>query len=294
MIIGDNRAAVIENIRKSAEKEEFYNKVELNDPELTDEEINNITQNYLSKRKTFSFRFKSFLARKAANVLTAYINKTTEIIGLEKLLSVSGGAVITSNHFSPTENTVIRLLAKKAGKKRINIVSQATNLAMPGILGFLMNYADVIPLSGDPHYMQRDFVSVLEQLFKRKEFVLIYPEQEMWFNYKKPRPGKRGAYYYAAKLNVPVISCFVEMKELEEKDTDEFYKIKFVLHVLDVISPDPEKSVRDNSIEMCEKDNELKREAYEKIYNKKLSYNFDNSDIAGWICPPNGGKSDES
>lgn len=294
MIIGDNRAAVIENIRKSAEEEEFYNKVELNDPELTDEEINNITQNYLNKRKTLSFRFKSFLARKAANVLTAYINKTTEIIGLEKLLSVSGGAVITSNHFSPTENTVIRLLAKKAGKKRINIVSQATNLAMPGILGFLMNYADVIPLSGDPHYMQRDFVSVLEQLFKKKEFVLIYPEQEMWFNYKKPRPGKRGAYYYAAKLNVPVVSCFVEMKELEEKDTDEFYKIKFILHVLDVIFPDPEKSVRDNSIEMCEKDNELKRKAYEKFYNKKLSYNFDNSDIAGWICPLNGGKSDES
>ena len=30
----------------------------------------------------------------------------------------------------------------------------------------------------------------LEKLFQKKHFVLIYPEEEMWFNYKKPRPRK--------------------------------------------------------------------------------------------------------
>ena len=34
MIIGDNRKAVIENIKRSAENGDFYAKVELNDPVL--------------------------------------------------------------------------------------------------------------------------------------------------------------------------------------------------------------------------------------------------------------------
>ena len=59
--------------------------------------------------------------------------------------------------------------------------------------------------------MKHDFSDILEEKLNKKQFILIYPEQEMWFNYKKPRPPKPGAYYYAAKNNVQIISCFVEM-----------------------------------------------------------------------------------
>ena len=45
MIIGDNRKAVIENIKRSAENGDFYAKVELNDPVLTAEQSNAITDN---------------------------------------------------------------------------------------------------------------------------------------------------------------------------------------------------------------------------------------------------------
>ena len=43
----------------------------------------------------------------------------------------------------------------------------------------------------------------------------------MWFNYRKPRNLKRGAYYYAAKNNVPIVPIFVEIQNLDEKETEE-------------------------------------------------------------------------
>lgn len=282
MIIGNDREAVIENIRTAAESGDFYKKVEIGDPVLTREQSDEIVYGYLSRRRTLSYKFKSFTARKIADVLTYALNRKTEIIGIEKAKGIKGGAIVTSNHFSPTENTAVRHLVKKLGKKRINIVSQETNLAMPGIVGFLMNYADVIPVNGNFKYMKNEFQSVLSELVGNGEYVLIYPEQEMWFNYRKPRPPKRGAYYYAATLGVPVICCFVEMSDLGEVDSGDFNKIQFKLHILDVLYPDKSKSIKENSELMMRKDYELKKAAYEKAYGKELRYDFDNSDIAGW------------
>ena len=213
---------------------------------------------------------------------TALVNKNTEIVGEVEPDVIRNGAIITSNHFSPLENTVIRHFIKKMGLRRLNIVSQVGNFAMKGVIGFLMNYADTVPLSEDKRYLTRDFVDVLKELIQNKEAILIYPEQEMWFNYRKPRPLKRGAYHFAAKLSCPVISCFVEIINLEEKENPEFYKVKYRLHILGVIYPDTGKSVKENSEEMCEKDYQLKKEAYERIYGKPLSYDFEISDIAGW------------
>ena len=131
--------------------------------------------------------------------------------------------------------------------------------------------------------MQRDFYSTLKDLLSKDEYILIYPEQEMWFNYRKPRPLKRGAYYYAAKLGAPVVSCFVEMQNLEKEDSEGFYKVKYIVHIMPTIYPDPEKSVKENSIEMCLRDYNQKKDAYEKAYGKELVYTFEEDDIAGWM-----------
>lgn len=287
MIIGGDRAAVIENIRAAAEAGDFYKKAELNDPVLSKAEEAELTESYLLSRSTAAYRFKSFCARRIADTAMRLVNKSTVIIGAEKTEPLkSRGAIITSNHFSPFENTVIRKLVKEHMGGRLDIVSQAENFKMKGIIGFLMNYADTVPLSGEHRYMQRDFVGVLDSMLAKGDKILIYPEQEMWFNYRKPRPGKRGAYYYAARLSAPVISCFVEITDLEAPDTEDFYKVKYTLHILDVLYPDKNKSVRENSIEMCEADNRLKKEAYEKIYGKKLDYAFEKSDIAGLMSYP--------
>lgn len=285
MILGTrkDREEVIANIERAANGGELNIKVETGDPVLTPEQSSEIIDNYVKKRGTAGFRTKSFVARQLANVFTKSINEDTQIIGLENMPQTTRGAIITSNHFSPLDNTVVRHFVRSLGKKRINIVSQDTNFAMQGAVGFLMNYADIIPIANNHRYLEHDFVPILSELLENNEYVLIYPEQEMWFNYRKPRPLKRGAYCYAAKLNVPVVSCFVEMRDLDEVDTDGFYKVKYVFHILETLYPDPTKSVKENSLEMSRRDFELKKQAYERVYGKKLDYTFEDSDIAGWV-----------
>ncbi len=283
MLIGKDRKAVIENIKKFAESGQFHNKVELNDPVLTPEQSKKITDDYIENRKRLSFKLKTFFGVTLAKTATKIINKNTEIIGLEKIPTSLEGVLITSNHFGPLENTVIRHLTNKLKRRKLGIISQTSNFAMKGFIGFLMNYADTIPISTEPRYLIKDFLSLMkERLVDKKHAILLYPEQEMWFNYRKPRPPKGGAYFYAAKLNVPIISCFVEMVDSDEDDTEEFKKVKYVLHVLDVLYPDNEKTVKENTELLGKKDYELKKSCYEKVYGKELTYEFNSSDIAGW------------
>lgn len=285
MIIGEARGQVIENIRKAVGAGTFHIKVEEGDPVLTRNQKEALLQKYLEKRKSFCFRLNRWTARHVTGAVTRAINRNTKTTGLENIGRISGGAILTSNHFSPLDNTVARDLIWKLGKKKLCIVSQETNLAMTGWIGYLMNYADTMPISSVSSYMTNEFEPLLKEALDKNEYVLIYPEQEMWFNYRKPRPTKRGAYYYAAKFGVPVISCFVEMHVLDELDTPDFYKVAYVMHVLPTIYPDPSKTVRENSMIMCAKDYEQKKSAYEAAYGQRLDYRFDPSDIAGWIPP---------
>lgn len=285
MIIGEKREKVIENIRKAVGESAFHDKVEVGDPVLTEKQKEILLENYLRKRRTLCFWLNNRIARHIIHIITKKVNRETVIVGLENASSIRGGAIVTSNHFSPVDNTIVRTLAWKLGKRKLCIVSQETNLAMTGWIGYLMNYADIIPISRIPNYMSCKFEPLLKKVLNRNDYVLIYPEQEMWFNYCKPRPTKRGAYYYAAKFGVPVISCFVEMQVLDELDAPEFRKVQYVMRVLPSIYPDPAKSVRDNSFAMCEQDYRQKKSAYESAYGKPLDYGFDPSDIAGWIPP---------
>lgn len=284
MIIGNNKDLVIKNIQKAVDEGKYNSKVEVDDPNLTEEQKDAIIQKYLKSRKKIKYKFNNKIARGIVNSATSIENKDTEIVGLENIKDIKTGAIITCNHFNPLDNTIIRKFVKKAGKKKFYIVVQETNLAMPGFIGFMMNYTDTIPISStNLSYMKKEFPGIIKEKLEKKNFILIYPEQEMWFNYKKPRTFKPGAYFYAAKNHVPVISCFVEMINTKEKETEEFYKVKYVLHVLPPIYPDKNKRTKQNTVEMMQKDYEQKKAAYERAYGKKLEYNFEKEDIAGLI-----------
>ena len=281
MIIGDNKETVIENIKNATELGQFNIKVEVNDPNLSDEQRDEIIDKYLSRRNKITYKLNNKTARMIADAVYWSENKVTEIVGLENIKDINTGAIITSNHFNPLDSLIIRKLVRKLGKKHLYIVAQETNLAMTGLIGYMMNYTDIIPISRKISYMKHEFSDILEEKINKKQFVLIYPEQEMWFNYKKPRPPKPGAYYFAAKNNVPIIPCFVEMIDTGEEETEEFNKIKYILHVLKPIYPDKEKTAKENSKIMMEKDYRQKIQAYEKAYNTKLDYTFRYDDIAG-------------
>lgn len=144
-----------------------------------------------------------------------------------------------------------------------------------------MNNCGTIPLSNSKTYLEKKFMPAIETLLKNGDFILIYPEEQMWFNYRKPRPLKHGTYHLAAKFNVPVIPCFTEIRTKKDLDSDGFNKLKFVLHIMEPIYPDQNKTLKENKNEMCKKDYDAKVKAYEEAYGKKLDYKFEDSDIAG-------------
>lgn len=279
----EERLKVIENIKINVANNELNKKVEINDPVVDKKELDKALINFDITKNNIVSRYKRKMARKIANNYTKLFNYDTKIIGLENLQEVKTGAIITSNHFSPKDSTVIMYAMNKIGKREhMDIVIEEENTMMTGQFGFLMNNCGTIPLSTSKLYMEKKFMPAVETLLKNKDFILIYPEEQMWYNYRKPRPLKPGAYHLAAKFNVPVIPCFTEIRTRKDYDEDGFKKLKFILHIMKPIYPDPEKTLKQNKEEMQKKDYEAKINAYEDAYGKKLDYTFEQSDIAGF------------
>ena len=278
------RLAVIENIKKCLNENNLNSKVEISDPKIDKDAINEKINKFDIFKKNPINKIKNKIVRKTINNFIEQFNQETEIIGLENLENIDTGAIITSNHFSPKDSTPILYAIKKVGMyKKFNIVIDDNNLAMEGLFGFIMNYFNTIPVNSDKEYNEKKFMPAIEKLLKNKNFILIYPEEEMWFNYKKVRNLRPGAYHLAAKYNVPIVSCFVEMREKEgEYEDDGFNKLKFILHIMPPIYPDENKSLKENKIAMRDKDYELKKQAYEQAYGKEMTYDFSNEDIAGF------------
>lgn len=284
MIFGDNREAVIKNIQKAANKRDFTAKAEIGDPQMTLDERLKLVNDYWKNHKSFSSKINNQIGHAMLTTFAKTLAGSTEFKGLENLNNLPiGGAIVTANHFNQIDSLPIKLLANKM-HHQLSIVIEDTNLMLPGFFRYLMNYVGTIPLVQSASYIGNEFPKHLSNALAKNNWVLIYPEQEMWWNYRKPRKLQRGAYYFAAKQNVPVISLFIEISDLpkiEKKDSN-FYETKYIVHVLQPIFPDVSLNANENAHKMMEQDYQQKVAAYEKIYGKKLNYDFTDWDIAGW------------
>lgn len=259
------RLAILEKIRalEAEGGDSFYVDVE-DDPsghELSPDEVDYLRVKFFSK-------FKTFWARAMAAVLQPLIRKDLQmtVVGEENLVGITGGAIITSNHFSIYENLAVKEVADRvAGKHRFYRVIKGLNYFQPGWIGFLMKNCDTLPLSKNLKTL-RLFESALEKLLRDDALVLVYPEQAMWWNYRKPRPPKAGAYHYAAKFNVPIIPVFVTMEDTDALDEHNFPKQKYTIHVMPPLYPDPEQPVRANERAMQAKNYAMCREKYREVY----------------------------
>ena len=104
------------------------------------------------------------------------------------------------------------------------------------------------------------------------DFVLVYPEQSMWWNYRKPKPLKEGAYYFAARNNVPVLPCFITMEDSDIIGDDGFPVQEYTIHIGKPIEPDEQKSHKENVQIMMEENSRVWREIYESAYGIPLYY----------------------
>ena len=218
------------------------------------------------------FRFNAFWARLVESVALAICRQKFRftITGEENLANITGGAIFTSNHFAVTENLAVTAAARLApGKHRLYKLVREGNYFMPGIIGWLLKYADTLPLSGSVTTMTL-LDKAIAHLLRQGNFILVYPEQSMWWNYQKPRPYRLGAFYYAAKNGVPVVPCFVT---LHQKDTTTPMlpdNIRYAIHILPPIFPDSTLRPKADAQRMLEENARLCRECYETTYGETL------------------------
>ena len=63
MIIGGSKKEVINNIKRNIENNELNKKVEIGDPNLSDEEIQKYIDDYFKNKKKLSYFFKNKITR---------------------------------------------------------------------------------------------------------------------------------------------------------------------------------------------------------------------------------------
>ncbi len=269
------RVKIIEKIKEYEKKGGDYFFVDVEDDPpfstLMPEDVDYLKKKFTSKIKTA-----------IATVIAKNFNKTfkkkynIQVIGEENLRAVSTGGIITSNHFSRYENLCVYNAVQKADKKRkVNFVIREGNYFMPGSIGFMLKNYYTLPLSSNMRTMI-NFKKAVKELLNRKEFILIYPEQSMWWNYRKPKPFKSGAFTLAVQNNVPIVPCFVTMKVVAGYDEDGFPNQEYTIHVMNPIYPNKEKTSKENVDYLMSENFRLCKEKYEEVYGVELKYDGGN------------------
>ena len=183
------------------------------------------------------------------------------------------GAIITCNHFNPFDSFAIQLAYENSKTKRklYRVIKEGNYTSVNGFYGFLMRNCNTLPLSSNRKTM-KEFLSSVGIILARGDLVLVYPEQSMWFNYRKPRPMKDGAFNLAVKNNVPVVPMFITMKDSDVIGPDGQPVQKYTINIMPPIYPSDNLNKAQN-IEKLRSENESAWKAvYEKFYNTKLVY----------------------
>ena len=271
------RLEILEKIRKLEENGIFDVDVE-NDPPTIPLEPDDI--DYLKSSRLS--QIKSKMATKMAERLVNDLIKENKLIikeikGIENLQSVQSGAIITCNHFNPfdsfTVEKVFRIAGQDRNKKLFKVIREGNYTNFPGLYGFFFRNCDTLPLSSNKRTMM-EFIKAIDVILKRGDFVLVYPEQSMWWNYRKPKPLKKGAFNFAARSKVPVIPIFITMEDSDLIGEDGFPIQEYTVNIGKAIYPDCNLSEKENTVMMMDKNYDVWKQVYEDFYGVKLEYDI--------------------
>ena len=134
-----------------------------------------------------------------------------------------------------------------------------------------MRNCNTIPLSSNLEVLKYTFEAI-DTVLKRGDLLLVYAEQSMWWNYRKPKPMKIGAFRFASKTNVPILPTFITMRDTDKLDNEGYPIQAYALHLLKPIYPNPSLTTKENAKNLLEANQKAWQELYEKVYNKKLEY----------------------
>ena len=269
-----DRVEVVKRIEQFEREGRFDEDVEDDPPGrmLMPDEIEYIRRGTADRLKT---KAAFALARKYVNGLVQDKKLIVkEIRGIENFKGLNSGAVITCNHFNAFDSFAIHMTYDASAHKKREfwrVIREGNYTSFPGFYGQLMRSCNTLPLSSNLATMKK-FYAAVDRLLQEGHFVLFYPEQSMWWNYRKPKPLKRGAFSFAAKNGVPVLPCFITMKDSDIMGEDGFYVQEYTIHVSEPIYPDTSLPKRAQSEEMMRRNYELWKQIYETEYDMPLIY----------------------
>ena len=269
------RLEVLKKIEKLEEEGKFDVDAEDDPPTivLTPENID-----YLRKKMTS--KIKRVFANEVGERFLDNLLKNNKLIikeikGIENLSKVSTGAIVTCNHFNPfdsfTIEKVFRLSGKIEEKRLYKVIREGNYTNFPGIYGFFFRNCDTLPLSSNKRTMV-DFMKAVDTLLQKGDFILIYPEQSMWWNYRKPKPLKSGAFKIAVRNNVPVIPIFITMEDSNIIGDDGFPVQEYIVNIAEPIYPDENLLQKEKTEKMLNENYKVWKNIYEDFYKIPLKY----------------------
>lgn len=198
-----------------------------------------------------------------------------DVRGIENLNKVSTGAIVTCNHFNPfdcfTIEKVFRMSGKIEEKRLYKVIREGNYTNFPGLYGFFFRNCDTLPLSSNKRTMIQ-FMKAVNILLQKGDFILIYPEQSLWWNYRKPKPLKNGAFKMAVRNNVPVIPIFITMEDSDIIGDDGFPIQEYIVNIAEPIYPDNNLQPKERVEKLLNKNFEIWKNIYEDFYKIPLEY----------------------
>jgi 1-acyl-sn-glycerol-3-phosphate acyltransferase len=269
--VSKERKAVLERIEEYEKQGRFHEPVENDLPakELTPDKVDYLNEKLSSKLKT---RLANFVAdRHFLGLIKKDILIVDGVTGEEHLSALKNGAIVTCNHFSPFDNYIVFHCIRKAlpHKYLYKVIREGNYTAFEGLYGFFFRHCNTLPLSSNRRTMI-NFSSAVNTLLKRGESISIYPEQEMWWNYRKPRPFKVGGFKMACRAGVPVLPTFITMTDDPDRlDGDGYPLQRHTLHILPPIYPDLSLGEKLAAEKMKEQAYSACVKKYEEVYQGK-------------------------
>ena len=268
------RIKILEKIAQFEREGRFDEDVEDDPPsrEIQPGEVDYLGKKIMSKIQS---KFAYSMARRYLNnILETKQMIIKDIIGIEHFANLESGAVITCNHFNAFDSFAIQMAYEASGHKKrkfYRIIREGNYTSFPGFFGYLMRHCNTLPLASNPSAM-KEFTRATDTLLKQGHFILIYPEQSMWWNYRKPKPLKAGGFYLAAKNKLPVLPCFITMKDSKIIGADGFPVQEYTIHISEPIYPAENVRMGQNSEMMAKENSRVWKEIYEREYGIPLRY----------------------
>jgi 1-acyl-sn-glycerol-3-phosphate acyltransferase len=273
MKISDHRVMIEERIA-SYEREGLWHLDVEDDPETYPLMPGKV--DYLNKRLTS--RIMNKIANAAGTLFFDRMIKKRQLIikeirGIENFTAVTGGRIVTCNHFSICDNYAVWVALREhmEGRMLYKIIREGNYTNPPKPFGLIMRHCNTLPLSSQVSTMKH-FLHAMNVLLGRGETVLIYPEQSMWPGYRKPKPLQDGAFSLAVKNNAPIVPIFITMTDSDVPDGEGGYVQEYTVNILPAIYPSDSLSRAEAREKMKKENYEAWVKVYEDFYGIPLRY----------------------